>query len=109
MGGKAREKAQKVRSDVDGQEPLIQGDLRRLEAELKECEASLPATVKELYDRVVRQRGEDALAAVENQYCSGCHQQVPINVCAEIMLDHPMFCKACGRLLYMPEESSSGG
>ena len=101
---KARGKAQKVRSDVEQQEPLIQGDLRRLEAELKECERNLPATVKELYDRVVRQRGEDALAAVENQYCSGCHQHVPLNVCAEIMLSHPMFCKTCGRLLYMPQD-----
>ena len=49
-----------------------------------------------------------ALAAVENEYCSGCHQHVPLNVCAEIMLSHPMFCKSCGRLLYMPEETSPG-
>jgi hypothetical protein len=29
-------------------------------------------------------------------------------VCAEIMLSHPMFCKTCGRLLYMPEDRSVG-
>jgi len=105
---KARQKAQTVRSEVEQQEPLIRGDLTRLEAELSECESALPATTRELYRRVVRQRGEDALAAVENEYCSGCHQHVPINVCAEIMLSHPMFCKACGRLLYMPEDRSPG-
>lgn len=106
---KARQKAQTVRSEVEQQEPLIRGDLTRLEAELSESESALPATTRELYRRVVRQRGQDALAAIENEYCSGCHQHVPINVCAEIMLSHPMFCKACGRLLYMPEDHSPGG
>lgn len=108
MLAKAREKAQEVHREVDQQRPLIEGDLKRLEAELKECEAALPASVRELYQRVVRQRGEDALAAVENEYCSGCHQHVPVNVCAEIILSHPMFCKTCGRLLYMPEDRSVG-
>jgi hypothetical protein len=106
---KARAKAEEVRSEVEQQQPLIRGDLIRLEAELKECESALPPSVRELYQRVVRQRGEDALAAVENEYCSGCHQHVPVNVCAEIMLSHPMFCKTCGRLLYMPEDRSPGG
>jgi predicted nucleic acid-binding Zn-ribbon protein len=108
MLAKAREKAQQVHREVEQQRPLIEGDLKRLEAELKECEAALPASVRELYQRVVRQRGEDALAAVEGEYCSGCHQHVPVNVCAEIMLSHPMFCKTCGRLLYMPEDRSVG-
>jgi len=105
---KARQKAEQIGSEVAEQQPLIQGDLSRLEAELKECEAALPPTVRELYQRVVRQREQDALAAVENEYCSGCHQHVPVNVCAEIMLSHPMFCKTCGRLLYMPEDRSPG-
>ena len=39
--------------------------MQRLEAELKECEAVLPPTVREVYLRTVRQKGQDALAAVE--------------------------------------------
>ena len=101
---KARQKAADVRAEVERRQPLIEGDIARLEAELNEGEASIPADIRELYERVVRQRGEDALAAIESEYCSGCHQQVPVNVCAEIMLSHPMFCRSCGRLLYMPEE-----
>ena len=61
----AREKARQVHEDVDRQQPLLQGDLRRLERELKECETSLPPTVREVYKRVVRQKGEDALACVD--------------------------------------------
>jgi len=103
---KAREKSGRVHAEVQEQEPLIRGDIERLEAELKQCEANLPADVQESYQRVVRQRGEDALAEIESGYCSGCHQHVPLNVQAAIMLDRPMFCKTCGRMLYLPENGS---
>jgi predicted nucleic acid-binding Zn-ribbon protein len=105
---KAQQKNEQVRSEVEQQAPLIQGDMTRLESELGECETSLPASVREFYNRMVRQRGQDALAAVENEYCGGCHQRVPLNVCAEIMLSHPMFCKTCGRLLYILKDDPLG-
>ncbi len=104
----ARQKAQQVQQETQRRQPLIQGDLKRLERELKECEASLPPTVREVYTRVVRQKGEDALAGVEGDFCSGCHTQVPLNVQAEIRLSHPSFCKTCGRLLYLPEDDAGG-
>jgi len=102
----ADEKNKKVHATVEKHEPLIRGDIERLQVELKQCEASLPPKIKEPYNRVIRRRGEDAMAAVENQFCSGCNQHVPLNVCAEMMLGHPMFCKTCGRMLYMPEGQS---
>ena len=63
----------------------------------------LPADIRELYQPIVRQKGEDALAVVENQCCGGCNQQVPLNLCSQIMLGQPVSCKTCGRLLYLPE------
>jgi len=51
----------------------------------------------------VRQKGEDALAAIENQCCGGCNQQVPLNLLSKVMLGQPVGCKTCGRLLYLPE------
>ena len=58
----AKQKAEEVRHEVEQQQPLIQNDIKRLEAELKEHEATLKDDVLELYRRVVRQKGEDALA-----------------------------------------------
>lgn len=100
---KAREKAAKTHASVEDEMPRVEGDIVRLEAELKEAEVALPAESKELYDRVVRQRGEDALAAVEDQTCLGCYTNVPLNACNQILLGYPIFCKTCGRLLYIPE------
>jgi uncharacterized protein len=99
----AKEKAEQVRSEVAEQEPLLQADLARLEAELHESEAGLPQDVRLMYDRIVRHRGEDALAVVENQFCSGCNQQIPLNLLNLVMLGQPALCKTCGRLLYLPE------
>ena len=87
------------------QEPVLTADIARLEAELRQSEATLPDDVRELYRRIVRQKGEDALAMVENQFCGGCNQQIPLNMLNQIMLGQPVFCKTCGRLLYLPEKT----
>jgi uncharacterized protein len=97
-------RAQQVHGEVDKQEPVLQADIQRLEGELKLSESELPPLVRDVYQRTVRQRGEDALAVIDDGSCGGCHQQVPLNVQAEVRLSHPMFCRTCGRLLYLPEE-----
>jgi len=100
---KAREKAGQTHRKVEQEMPVVESDIARLEAELKETEAALPPEAKELYRRVVRQRGQDALAAVEEQTCLGCYTNVPLNACNQILLGYPVFCKTCGRMLYVPE------
>ncbi len=103
----AREKLQAVEKQLAEETPIIAADLKRAEEQLRQTETAIPVEIRDLYQRVVRQRGEDALAAIEGEYCGGCHQHVPINVYVEIKMSHPMFCKACGRLLYLAEDDSS--
>lgn len=98
-----RQKAEETCAEVAQQEPLLQADVDRLEAELRGAESDLPADARDLYRRVVRQKGEDAMAVVNNQCCGGCNQQVLLNDCSQIMLGQPVACKTCGRLLYLPE------
>ena len=103
---KAREEAEKVCRKVQQQEPLVQADIRRLEDELQQSETALPSEFRASYRRVVQARGEDALAPMEGEFCGGCHQHVPINMCNALTLSQPVFCKSCGRLLYLPEGHS---
>lgn len=100
---RSREELQRMEREVAQQLPLIDGDVQRLEMELKESEIALPVDIRDAYQRMVRQKGEEALAAVEGQVCGGCNQEVPINLCNAIRLNRPAFCKSCGRLLYLPE------
>jgi predicted nucleic acid-binding Zn-ribbon protein len=99
----AKKKLDDVRSKVAEQEPLLTADMTRLEGELKTAEALLPAEVRDPYQRVVKHLGEDALAPLDNQYCGGCNQQIPLNVYSQILMNQPAFCKTCGRLLYQKE------
>lgn len=99
----AKQRVAQVRDEVARQEPVLQADYARLDAELKESEATLPDEVRDMYQRVVRGKGEDALAMVEDQYCGGCNQQIQLNMLNQVMLGQPIFCKTCGRLLYLPE------
>lgn len=103
---KAKLESERVRKEVAAQEPTIHGDIERLEAELKVAETTLPDEMREAYRRVVRQKGEDGLAPiVDKEFCGGCNQSVPINLYNSLTLNHPIFCKSCGRLLYIPDEA----
>jgi uncharacterized protein len=99
----ATQKLEEVRVKVNSQQPLVSTDIERLESELKQAESTLPAEVREPYNRVVRHLGEDALAPVENECCSGCYQHLTLNLCSQLMMNQPVFCKSCGRMLYMVE------
>jgi predicted nucleic acid-binding Zn-ribbon protein len=104
---KSREDVQKAQQEVESQTPVVQGDIERLQSELKACEASLPGDFRQLYSRMVRAMGEDALAAVEGEYCGGCNQHIPVNNINDLLLGEPRTCKSCGRLLYLPENFSA--
>jgi uncharacterized protein len=100
----AKQKADKVRAEVAEQGPALQAEVAKFEAELRQSEETLPSDILILYQRIVRQKGEDALALVDDQFCGGCNQQIPLNMLGQIMLGQPVSCKTCGRLLYLPEQ-----
>lgn len=104
---RARHDAEKLAQDFKEKEPSLQADIERLQTEKKQAEAELPADFRLLYDRLVKARGEDALAAVVGEFCGGCNQQIPLNMISALMLANPVQCKSCGRLLYLPENYSA--
>jgi predicted nucleic acid-binding Zn-ribbon protein len=101
---RAKEELTKVEASVRDQATLIQGDVTRLEAELKTTEASLPGEFREVYQRVVKSKGSDGMAKVENDCCGGCFQQVQPNRISQLVMEHAVLCTSCGRLLYLPED-----
>jgi len=95
---KARVSTEKVALDVE---------VQRLAGELDLVERELPADVRGLYDRIVKQKGEDGLAPLEGQSCGGCFHQVTGNMQSELLMGRAVACRSCGRLLYVPETSAS--
>jgi hypothetical protein len=100
---KGREEFEKVRKQVDEQRQVILGDITRLEADLRDAETRLPSDFRQGYDRIVKAKGEDALAEVDGDVCGGCYQQMTPNTLSQLRMGQAIFCKSCGRLLYLPE------
>ncbi len=95
-----------LRQSVSQQQTRLRAELKRVMDELHQSEAALPAEIKVEYDRVSRARGEEALAQVDNETCSGCYQMLSPQTMNCLMLGRAIFCRSCGALLYLKEDSS---
>jgi uncharacterized protein len=93
----------KFRDMVAGESQNITADITRLEAELTEAEKQLPTEFRDEYRRVIRGKGAEGMAKMEAGVCEGCGKQVTLNMQNHLMLGKPVFCTACGRLLYTAE------
>jgi len=103
---KAETQRDETKKKVDQERPAIDGDVQRLEGELRQVEKGLFGDFRPLYVRAVNARGEQALAPLRGEYCTGCNHKVPLNDINKLLMPEPkpLVCRGCGRLLYVPEE-----
>ena len=101
---KAKEELAKAQQGVKDQEQLLIGDIQRLEAELRAKEDVLDPAFLIVYHRIVAAKGEDAMAQVESEFCGGCNHQLTQNYVNDLRMSRALFCKNCGRLIYLPAE-----
>ncbi|MBL9080705.1 MAG: hypothetical protein JNK76_02810 [Planctomycetales bacterium] len=106
---KAKEEMARVQAGIRDQQGLLDSDVKRLEAELKESERGLPEDLRDTYNRMVRSKGADGMAQVDGEHCGGCYQTITANTMSSLMMDKIILCQVCGRLLYLPEDRSPGG
>lgn len=99
----ARTELSKCRDSVSSESTLIQGDISRLEGELAELEKQLPVEMRDDYRRVIRSKGADGMSEIDDGVCLACGNMATLNMQNELLLSKPVFCKACGCLLYMGE------
>ncbi len=99
----AQTELSKCRDSVTTESELIRGDITRLEGELADLEKQLPVELKDDYRRVIRGKGADGMAVIEEGVCLACGNLATLNMQNDLLLSKPVFCKACGCLLYMEE------
>jgi predicted nucleic acid-binding Zn-ribbon protein len=88
---------------AQGREAGLQEQLQEAQKAIQQTEENLPRDVRPQYDRLVGARGEDALAAVQNRTCMACYTEITAQAYNDLMLSQFVFCKSCGRALYLPE------
>jgi predicted nucleic acid-binding Zn-ribbon protein len=103
---KTREELDKTRARVADEQRALEVELARASSELKRVETTLPADLRKDFDRIAKARGEDAMAQVEGEVCGGCYQTLTPQMLNQLALGQAVFCKSCGRLLYLPEDRS---
>lgn len=105
---KGREELSKGEQQVREQHDLLIGDVNRLEDELKKVEVALPDDIREVYQRVVKSKGSDAMAQVDGETCGGCYHHVTANIISSLLMGKVVCCQSCGRMLYLPEDRTPG-
>lgn len=105
---KAKEELARTRTAVSDQQGMLESELKRVKEQLAATESTLPPDIRDAYDRVVRSKGSDALAEVQGEFCGGCYQQLTPNMFNELAMGRIVFCKSCGRLVYLPEDRTPG-
>lgn len=98
-----KEELAKVTAQVEENADKLRSEIARLEGDLAAAEGTLSGDFKGEYERVIRNKGAEGMAEAEEGVCTGCGQQITLNMQNNLALSQPTFCQACGCLLYLPE------
>lgn len=77
--------------------------LQQTRRQLAEVETGLPLDVRPQFERLLGQRGEDALAKVEGTTCTACYTGITAQNMNELRQGLFVVCKSCGRILYLAD------
>jgi predicted nucleic acid-binding Zn-ribbon protein len=99
----AHAKADEIRvaAEIAAAQPGFQARLAELQKAIANAEARLPENVVVPYRRLVQAHGAAALAEVDGSTCSACYVTLPPQTVMQVRSGEPLFCKTCGRLMYM--------
>jgi predicted nucleic acid-binding Zn-ribbon protein len=105
----ARAKADETRAaaDISAAQPGLQSRLGELHKAIANAEARLPENVIVPYRRLAQAYGAAALAEVDGTTCTSCYVSLPLQMVVQVREGQALFCKTCGRLLYMQSKAQA--
>lgn len=103
-----REELAKTQARVSGEHAGLEVELARVNELLVQTELKLPDEIRVEYDRIVKARGEEAMAPVDGDCCGSCFTVLTAQTMNLLQLSRLVFCKSCGCLLYLPEDPHIG-
>ncbi len=101
--GKGQAEFEAVKKGIEDERAGLEADINRLKEELAGIESGLPSEFKADYDRIVGNRGEEGLAALDGDCCGNCYQIITSQMQSELIMLRPVPCINCGAIMYLPE------
>jgi uncharacterized protein len=113
---------EQARSAMTGEEVGRREEHERFSAQMREMDEQIAIRVQKrqaiavrvkprvlgLYERIMGSRINQAVVALRNGSCGGCHAVIPLQQVADIRKDKEIFtCENCGRIMYY-EENGNG-
>jgi predicted nucleic acid-binding Zn-ribbon protein len=104
-----RGKADETRAaaEISAAQPGFQSRLAELHKAIANAEARLPENAIVQYRRLAQAYGAAALAEVDGTTCTSCYVSLPPQLVVQVREGQVIFCKTCGRLLYMQKKESA--
>ena len=97
---------EQLKKQIQKEAARLEEEMSRVLSKLEEVESELAVETREVYQRVVKHKGEDGMASSEGGCCGGCHQQLTGKMLSQLMAGNVAMCRSCGRLLYESETNS---
>ncbi|MEX1233151.1 MAG: hypothetical protein WEB58_23070 [Planctomycetaceae bacterium] len=94
---------QKYTAEYESQVAGLKESADALKKSISEYEKFLPSDVAAMYRRLVIAHGPEALAAVEGGTCKSCNVNLLAQSRVELNSGKIIFCKNCGRLMYLAD------
>jgi hypothetical protein len=101
----AKEEAATFEKGTAERTATLAAHLAETQAKLKEVEATVPADIRTLYNRIVTAMGPDGFASVQDRTCTACHTGLTAQTYTDVQQNTFVVCKSCGRILYLAEEA----
>ncbi len=97
----------RVASEIATAQPGFQSQLAELHKAVANAEGRLPENVIVQYRRLAQAYGAAALAEVDGNTCNSCYVSLPPQMVVQVREGQVLFCKTCGRLLYMRSKETA--
>jgi hypothetical protein len=92
--------ATKSQAELDAATSRLLASAGRLSTERDAVAASVPEQARELYTRVVKQRGS-GLAEARDGMCQACHVRMRVQIWVEVRKNEQIFqCESCSRIYF---------
>lgn len=91
--------------ELVGTQEGLEKRLAELTTSLTAAQTAVPENLAPQFRRQVQAHGHESMAAIEGKTCTFCWVAVPPQYLMQVKQNQPLFCKTCGRLLYLKDDA----